>query len=593
MDLLGKLVQGGCAADGTVAARNPLSQALDGVLRVGPMGRPATQAPGPMPQGQYMEHDLHQAMQEAQHMQDQPFHPLQMHPDPRMMNMPPPPQVDMNHAWQQQYISRDNMQRQMDHAFQSAVAAPAPMHDVQRRMPLQENRSFVPMQQYPPPYMQSMYHPPGMHMMQPPPMLTQQPMVYEQRQVESSVVQQVEPASSSDTQRISREVADTMRQSSDERFQNSEFLKFMDKVGSGKAELNDAENTVIHHTSEEDHLADLLEKDLNLGAGLDTKALEEIWEKAMQEGQLVDPFQDTWNQESTTVDLSYDFASENPYMADTNSFELGCSLFREGNLKQAILAFEAALQETPDHSEAWRMLGECHAENDQDKLAIVCLNRAVEEDPYNLDALLALGVSNVNELKSHGALKTLQAWVQHNPKFHGLQVQLDDAYGDGSLMDEVMQLMLQAQAYDPQDSDVQVVLGVLYNVSKDYDAAVRCFRSAASARPDEYSLWNKLGATLANSSRSNEAIPTYHRALEIKPKYARGWLNLGISHANLGQYEDAAHCYLQALQQNDQADHIWSYLRIAFTCMERFDLVKLTDMKDIAAFRNEFRLVDL
>lgn len=85
----------------------------------------------------------------------------------------------------------------------------------------------------------------------------------------------------------------------------------------------------------------------------------------------------------------------------------------------------------------------------------------------------------------------------------------------------------------------------------------------------------------------------YHRALEIKPRYARGWLNLGISHANLGNYQEATKCYLQALSLNDRADHIWSYLRICFTCMERFDLVKLADTRNVDLFQAEFPYLDL
>merc|ERR1712151_489308 len=107
-----------------------------------------------------------------------------------------------------------------------------------------------------------------------------------------------------------------------------------------------------------------------------------------------------------------------------------------------------------------------------------------------------------------------------------------DMYSDGSLVDEVMQLMLQAEKHSGGDPGVQEVLGVLYNVSNDYDHAVEAFKTAISRKPDDYALWNKLGATLANSERSKQAMPAYHRALELKPKYARGWLNLGISHMN-------------------------------------------------------------
>ena len=80
--------------------------------------------------------------------------------------------------------------------------------------------------------------------------------------------------------------------------------------------------------------------------------------------------------------------------------------------------------------------------------------------------------------------------------------------------------------------------------------------------------------------------------MEVRPKYARGWLNLGVSHANSGQYHEAARCYLQALSLNSDALHIWSYLRIAFTCLDRFDLVKLTDTRDLSHFKEEFQLME-
>lgn len=86
-----------------------------------------------------------------------------------------------------------------------------------------------------------------------------------------------------------------------------------------------------------------------------------------------------------------------------------------------------------------------------------------------------------------------------------------DEYSDGSLMDEVMQLMVQARAFDPTDTEVQVVMGVLYNVSKDYDAATTCFAETLQHSPHDYTLWNKLGATLANSNQSLQAIPSYHK----------------------------------------------------------------------------------
>ncbi|CAN0501639.1 unnamed protein product [Ectocarpus sp. 12 AP-2014] len=100
----------------------------------------------------------------------------------------------------------------------------------------------------------------------------------------------------------------------------------------------------------------------------------------------------------------------------------------------------------------------------------------------------------------------------------------------------------------------------------------------------------KLGATLANSRQSEAALPAYRRAIASKPGYARAWLNMGISQANLNRYEEASSCYLQALRLNPEAKHIWSYLRIVFSSMERFDLVQKAGKEDAGLFEDDFDL---
>ena len=55
------------------------------------------------------------------------------------------------------------------------------------------------------------------------------------------------------------------------------------------------------------------------------------------------------------------------------------ALFEAGELRRAALAFEAEVRKSPENAEAWRMLGQTHAENDEDKRAIACLERAVEQ----------------------------------------------------------------------------------------------------------------------------------------------------------------------------------------------------------------------
>ena len=286
-----------------------------------------------------------------------------------------------------------------------------------------------------------------------------------------------------------------------------------------------------------------------------------------------------------------------------NWMEEGMRAFQAGNLHTAIRAFEMELQlQDMDNATAWTMLGRCHAEQDMDRAAILCLEEAVQRDPYAVEALLALGVSYVNELNQTQALHYLKAWITHNPQFANLDLTAD-AYGaptvhSGNLsaanFDEVQRLLLQAleSAADPMTTArVLEALGVVYNVSRDYEAAIDVLQQACALRPQEYPLWNKLGATLANGGRSVEALSAYQEALQLKPRYARAWLNMAIAHSNLEQYHDAARCYLQTLSINPAASHVWSFLRIALSCLERMDLLPLVTTRRLEAFSEHFDFV--
>jgi len=274
----------------------------------------------------------------------------------------------------------------------------------------------------------------------------------------------------------------------------------------------------------------------------------------------------------------YIFTDNNAYINDTEALSKGIQLFNEGNLPESILAFEAAVQQSPDNTEAWCRLGTAHAENDKDILAIIALEQALSIDPNNLEALLALAVSHTNEFHQTKAALALRDWMYRNPKYQNLfpnQVETD--YVD---IHEVEDMYIQAaKSSDIVDPMVYSALGLIYNLSFEFDKAIDCFRAALQERPDDYLLWNKLGATTANSTfgreRAPEAIDAYFRALQKKPKYTRARANLGISYMATNNYIEAAKCFLGALEINN-SEHLWDNLRSAFNMLDRpKELLKL------------------
>jgi tetratricopeptide (TPR) repeat protein len=162
--------------------------------------------------------------------------------------------------------------------------------------------------------------------------------------------------------------------------------------------------------------------------------------------------------------------------------------------REAIHSFEAAVHLDETHSEAWRCLGQAHADNDDDQSAITCLHNAVHYDPFNLEARLSLGVSYLNEKNYTGALQNLRAWAQHNPEFVGMDQEVlhqPSSVGDSTISNDLMQvsvhvgwkktstanemcLIFPSQLMDnaletaPGDPQALIVQGLLYTLRMEY-----------------------------------------------------------------------------------------------------------------------------
>ena len=267
-----------------------------------------------------------------------------------------------------------------------------------------------------------------------------------------------------------------------------------------------------------------------------------------------------------------------------DTFAQGVRCFEGGDLTSAVSCFESVLHVDDTHTAAWRYLGRTHQELDADTDAIVCLEHCVHHDPYDLDSLLKLGVSYVNELDEERMTRSIKAWVAGNGKYGDIPPRTLEG---GSVVD----MLNSALSIDPSDAEVLEALGVVYNSQRRYEEAVECLEKATRLRPGNYGVWNKLGATLANGGESERALECYGKAIDIKPKYPRAWLNMAISYSNLREYDDASRCYLQTLALNEGAVQCWSYLRLSLTCAERWGLMEAATKRDLKAFEGVFDFV--
>lgn len=343
---------------------------------------------------------------------------------------------------------------------------------------------------------------------------------------------------------------------------------------------------------------------------------ENIWENIRS--QVLDG--DDWHMEDNMWDRDFDqfarnrpefgeyeFESKNRYVNDPDPFQIGVQLMESGgNISEAALAFEAAVQKHPEHAEAWGRLGACQAQNEKEDPAIRALERCVSLDQNNLPALMNLAVSYINESYDNAAYSTLEKWISTKyPDIVGQARAQEPQLGNEDkyhLHARVTELFIRAAQISPDganmDADVQDGLGVLFYGNEEYEKAIDCFNAAIAARPNDPLLWNRLGATLANFNKSEEAIEAYSRALQLRPSFARARYNLGVSCINIGCYHEAAQHLLTALSMDhtpedqalaNQSTNLYATLKRVFSAMDRKDLESKVGVgMDLNAFRSEF-----
>ncbi len=193
---------------------------------------------------------------------------------------------------------------------------------------------------------------------------------------------------------------------------------------------------------------------------------------------------------------------------------LGEALLQRGEVDEAIVHYQRALQLKPDDAHDHSNLG---------------------------SALLQKG--NVNEAILH-----FQKALQLKPGDAEIHNNLGCALLQKGSVDEAILHFQKTLQLKPDDADAHHSLGCAFLQKGNVDEAILHFQKALQIKPDYSESQNDLGCALLRKGSVDEAILHFQKTLQFKPDDADAHHNLGCALLQKGSVQDAVIQFQEALQ---------------------------------------------
>ncbi len=217
---------------------------------------------------------------------------------------------------------------------------------------------------------------------------------------------------------------------------------------------------------------------------------------------------------------------------------------KSGNTKERKEALEALKKGNPAKAQElfkqridYLNLGNAYYLDFKYKEALKAYDKAIEIKPDDHEAWTNKGVALVDLGRHKEALKAYDKAIEIKPDMHKAWYNKGYALDDLCRYEEAIQVYNKAIEIKPDDDDAWTNKGVALAALGRYEEALKAYDKAIEIKPDDHKAWFNKGVALGKSGRKKEALKAYDKAIEIKPDFHEAWYNKGVALAALGRHK--------------------------------------------------------
>ena len=218
------------------------------------------------------------------------------------------------------------------------------------------------------------------------------------------------------------------------------------------------------------------------------------------------------------------------------------SMIRQGQLDAAMQELRAIVAESPNDSEANRLLGVAYWIDDQTGKSIDHLRSAIRFAPGDERARVALAEVLAGDRRLAEAERELMQALDSGLRSGRVHHELAQLYERQSLLPQAAKSYHDSEAFGPivgRDEFFRALGALLVNQA-DFDGAVAAYTQRIEANPNSGEAHRQLGEIYFLQGRDEQALVEFLAASWLDPRDAKAYAGAGQVQARLLKYADAA-----------------------------------------------------
>ncbi|HOP05902.1 MAG TPA: tetratricopeptide repeat protein [candidate division Zixibacteria bacterium] len=229
---------------------------------------------------------------------------------------------------------------------------------------------------------------------------------------------------------------------------------------------------------------------------------------------------------------------------------------RNGNLDRARELYDHIIEQTPNCSDAWHLLGVTSLQSGDPQAAVGAIDQAIAINPDRPEFHVNLGTALQAVGQNDSAEAAYWQAIRLSPNYANAHYNLANLLRNSQRPEEAIELYRRAIAVCPDFHEAYCNLGILQFDMERIDEAIASTQKAIHLQPNLTKAHCNLGNCYLALGENNLARAAFERALSIDPDNCVALINLSQVLLKLHEFEHSRTCIKKAITiEPQQARH--------------------------------------